>query len=138
MSITNEIINMQNNTNRVNYDRARANLGSDRLDKQAFLQLLMAKLQHQNPLDPVKDADFLNQQAALAQVEKLDDLAKAMQSNGILGQASSMVGKTVDVRDSFGNTITGEVESASFANGTAALSIDGGMYSLDQVAKIYR
>lgn len=137
MNVYDVVTRMQNNTNRINYDRGREMLGSDKLDKHAFLQLLMAKLQHQDPLNPVKDADFLNQQAMLAQVEKLDELSKVMQTTSLLSQAGSLVGKKVDVRDAFGNLTTGVIDSATFADGTAGLSVNGEIFSIDQVVRIH-
>lgn len=136
MSFINTLTQMENNTNRINYERGRESLGSDKLDKQAFMQLLMAKLKYQDPMDPVKDDDFMMQQAQLAQVEKMDDLVKVMQNNTTLSQASTLVGKRVDVSDGY-TTSTGVIESASLSNGTAGLTINGQTYTMDQIVKIY-
>lgn len=124
-------------TNRRNYELGRQSLGSDTLDKQAFMRLMMAKLQHQDPMDPLKDEDFLSQQAQLAQMEKLDDVANALKSNNNLIQAGHLVSKRVEVLDSQGVKQSGIVESASFDKGAAALSINGKLYTMDQITKIY-
>ncbi len=136
-NISSTINQMQNDTNRVNYERGRDNLGKDTLDRGAFMQLFMAKLQNQSPLDPVKDEDFMSQQAQLAQLDKLDELTTVMKYSSILSQAGSLVGKTVDVIDADGNTVTGQVDSASFSNGETGISVNGQSYSLAQVMKIY-
>lgn len=137
MSIINTITRMEGETNRINFERGQRNMGSDRLDKQAFMQLLMAKLKLQDPLNPEKDADFMAQQAQLAQVEKMDDLVKVMQGNSLLSQAGTLVGKQVDVTEENGTVRTGVIDSISISNGTAAASINGKNYSLNQIAKIY-
>lgn len=136
-SIYNTIRRIESDTARINFERGQKNLGSDRLDKQAFMQLLMAKLKYQNPLDPIKDADFLNQQTMLAQVEKLDDLSKVLQNNSQLAQASSLVGKRVDVNELDGSTTTGTIQSISFSKGVASLSINGKDYDMSQISKIH-
>lgn len=140
-TVQDALTRMNSDTDRVNFERGRANLGSTKLDKQAFLQLLMTRLRYQDPLNPVKDEDFLAQQAQLAQVEKLDDLSKIMQSNSQLTQASSLVGKKVDVRESTVSgvnlTSTGIIDSVSLDNGTTGISINGKVYTPDQITKIY-
>jgi flagellar basal-body rod modification protein FlgD len=137
MNVTDTIRLIENNTNKVNHDRGQQALGSDRLDKHAFLQLLMAKLKFQDPLNPTNDEDFLTQQAQLQQVESMNDMNRMMQSSMILSQASNLVGKTVDVVNERGDTVTGQVQSASIGNNSAGLLINGKSYSLDQVKKIY-
>lgn len=137
MSVYNNITRLETETNRVNFERGRNNLGNDKLDKQAFLQLLMAKLKMQDPLEPVKDNEFMTQQAQLAQVEKLDDLLSVLKGNSLLGQASSLVGKRVEVTGAEGSMTTGVVENVSFSNGDAGLFINGQTYKLNQISKIY-
>lgn len=138
LAINETLRQINNGTSKVNYDRGQKNLGNDRLDKQAFLQLLMAKLQFQDPLNPVQDNEFLSQQTQLAQVEKLDDLTKALQTTSVLSQASSMVGKQVEVLSQDGkSTLVGTVQSASISNGAAGLNINGQLYTMDQVKTIY-
>ncbi len=129
---------IESDTNKANWERGRANMGSDKLDKQAFLQLLMAKLKFQDPMNPTEDADFMQQQAQLAQVEKLDDLVKLLQGNSLLSQASTLVGKKVDIfQPDNKRTITGVIDSASFSNGTAGIHINGKTYTMAQITKIY-
>lgn len=137
MSVNTIITRLENDTNRLNFERGRQNLGSERLDKQGFLQLLMAQLRYQDPLNPVKDSEFLSQQVQLTQVDKMEELVRLMKGNNTLSQASGLIGKQVDVKTSNGFTVTGTVESASFSNGSAGLLINGDTYTLEQVSKIY-
>jgi flagellar hook assembly protein FlgD len=60
-----------------------------------------------------------------------------MQSSMILSQASNLVGKTVDVLNEKGETITGLVQNASIGNNSAGLMINGKTYTIAQVKKIY-
>ena len=56
---------------------------TDRLGSREFLRLLVAELQHQNPLEPLKDRDFMVQ---LAQFSSLDSLHRIEASLASLGE----------------------------------------------------
>src|SRR5436190_20862151 len=68
------------------------------LDKDAFLQLLVAQLRYQNPLSPKDGQEYLAQAAQFATVERLDNVSKS-QNEAIAYQqlllSTAMVGKTV-------------------------------------------
>lgn len=49
------------------------------LGKDAFLQLLVAQLQNQDPLSPMEDKDFIAQMAQFSSLEQMQDLNKNMQ-----------------------------------------------------------
>lgn len=68
-----------------------------------FILLLTTQLQNQDPLDPMKSAEFTSQLAQFASVEqsittnkKLDQLV-ALQTSNMLNGAVSYVGRTVEV-----------------------------------------
>lgn len=74
-----------------------------KLDKDAFLKLMIAQLKHQNPLEPTSNADFVAQLAQFSSVEGIQELnttvgqmASGSQSSQAL-QASSLVGRTVKI-----------------------------------------
>lgn len=56
---------------------------TDRLGSREFLRLLVAELQHQNPLEPLRDRDFMVQ---LAQFSSLDSLHRIEASLASLGE----------------------------------------------------
>ena len=51
----------------------------ERLDKNAFLRLLLAQLQNQDPLEPIKDQAFVAQLAEFSSLERLDDIAGSLE-----------------------------------------------------------
>ncbi|MGE0200051.1 MAG: flagellar hook assembly protein FlgD [Candidatus Melainabacteria bacterium] len=133
---------MQNNTNKVNYETGRNNLGSNRLDKNAFMQLLLTQLKYQDPLEPVDNAQFLQQQAMMSQVESMDELNKNFSRATEISQASTMVGKYVAIQvpnqaTGLMDTITGPVSSVSITDNGTALSVNGTNYPLSMVSQIY-
>ena len=80
-----------------------SNKDSNALAQQDFLKLMVAQIQHQDPLKPQENGDFLGQMAQFSTVEGLQDMQKTMTnlagslvSNQAL-QASSMVGSFVRV-----------------------------------------
>ncbi|MDP1569076.1 MAG: flagellar hook capping FlgD N-terminal domain-containing protein [Vicinamibacterales bacterium] len=48
---------------------------TDQLGRDAFLNLLVTQLQHQDPTNPMADADFIAQLATFSQLEKLSEIA---------------------------------------------------------------
>lgn len=91
------------------------------VDKQAFLQLLVAQLENQDPLSPMEGTDFVDQMATFTQVEQQIAQAKSldlisMQLTGLASnEAVSLIGKDVVVR---GNKIAFDGENATGAAAT--------------------
>ena len=74
------------------------------LDKNAFLQLMVAQLNNQDPLNPQDNGEFIAQLAQFSSVEGIDNLnstvevmSSSLQSSQAL-QASALVGRTVHVK----------------------------------------
>ncbi|MCL1988781.1 MAG: hypothetical protein FWG64_12565 [Firmicutes bacterium] len=61
------------------------------LDRDAFLQLLVTQMQHQDPLNPMDDRDFLAQMAQFSALEQQQLMTRSME----LQQAHNMIGKSV-------------------------------------------
>lgn len=103
------------------------------LDKDAFLGLLVAQMKYQDPLEPTSNTEFVAQYAQFSSLEQMQNMANTME----LTRASSMVGKVVIVStvDSLGREthIEGRVDYVTYENGKSYVSIDGAMYSLEDV-----
>ncbi len=109
---------------------------SNGMDKDAFLQLLVAQMKYQDPLEPTSNTEYISQYATFSQVEQMQNMAASME----LSRASSMVGKLVNVEttNSNGETkqIQGMVEYVTYENNKAYVSIDGTLYSADDVTAV--
>ena len=71
---------------------------SNELGEVDLMNLIVAQLQNQNPLDPQKDTDFMAQMAqfeALNQMKSVADGMKVLQGINELSSATSMIGKTI-------------------------------------------
>lgn len=85
----------------------------DKSEKNEFLQLFVTQLRNQNPLEPRDGAEYLGQLAQFSTLEGIrnmetafNKIANSLNSNQAL-QASSLVGKNVDVKTDNGLYIQG-------------------------------
>ena len=52
------------------------------LGQDAFLQLLVTQLQHQDPTEPLKDAEFIAQLAQFSSLERLTGIQQTLENIG--------------------------------------------------------
>lgn len=106
---------------------------NDGMDKDAFLQLLVAQMQYQDPLEPTSNTEYISQYAQFSQVEQMQNMAASTD----LSRASSLVGEYVYIKttSSSGNTdyVYGKVDYVVYENNKAYLSIDEALYSLEDL-----
>lgn len=109
---------------------------SNGMDKEAFLQLLVAQMQYQDPLEPTSNTEYIAQYAQFSQVEQLQNVAKGME----LMRASSLVGQEVYIKttDAKGNSTFkyGRVDYIVYENDKAYLSIEDNLYSMDDLYNV--
>ena len=112
---------------------AKKKTGNDSLDKDAFLQLLVAQMKYQDPLEPTSNTEYISQYATFSELEQMQNLSASMD----LFRASSLVGQTVllKVTDSAGRTtnVQGNVDYVVYENNKAYLSVNGDLYSMDDL-----
>lgn len=101
------------------------------LGKDDFLQLLVAQLKNQNPLEPQSNEQFIAQMAQFTSLETLSSLDKNMQ----FAQAQSLIGKKVTLVDKQ-EVIDGTVEKAGFVDEKPKIFIDGQSYDLSQITVV--
>lgn len=95
------------------------------LSQEDFLQVLLAQLSFQDPLDPLDNKDFI---AQLAQFTSLEQDRQANEKLDTLlffesaGQAISLLGRTVQVQTDTGQVVA-EVVSAAIREGVPALVV---------------
>ncbi len=103
------------------------------LDKDAFLQLLVAQMKYQDPLEPTSNTEYISQYATFSELEQMQNMSASLE----LSRASTLVGQTVllKVTDSSGNTtnVQGNVDYVTYENNKAYLSVNGELYSMDDL-----
>ncbi len=98
-------------------------------DKQMFLELMVAQLRYQDPLNPQDSGEFLAQSAQFSALEKMQDVAD--RTSELLGAqmafgASGLVGKHVSWLAEDGETkLTGTVDGVTFGAEGPVFDIDG-------------
>jgi flagellar basal-body rod modification protein FlgD len=98
------------------------------LGKDQFLKLFVAQLQHQDPMNPMQDQDFMGQMASFSTLEQVTNLAAANEKIAASITASTAVnllGRTVTWTDSADVSHTGVVEKVTTAGGTPSLTVGG-------------
>lgn len=140
---------INNDTSKTRFSQGQQRVGSSDIGKDGFLQLLLAQLKHQDPMNPVDNTEFLAQQAQFTQIEKLDQLNSSINKANAISQAGTMIGKNIEyvVLDSNGNTIrgengqpllaTGKVDSVHISEGSVGLKVNGNNITTDLVTQIF-
>src|SRR3954454_5677045 len=98
------------------------------LGKDDFLKLFVAQLQHQDPMNPMADGDFMGQMAQFSQLEQTTNIATAnqqMATSLVMSQSLALLGKTVTYVDDKDVRHTGVVQKVVTEGGVAQLTIDG-------------
>ena len=101
------------------------------MDKDAFLQLLVAQMQYQDPLEPTSNTEYISQYAQFSQVEQMQNMAATSE----LARATSLVGQEVYIKTTKGEPQLkyGKVDYVVFENNKAYLAIDESLYSLEDL-----
>ena len=89
------------------------------MGKNQFLQLLAAQMQYQNPLEPVKDHEFVAQLAQFSSLEQLENMNKVMSTFQYYSLAGQYVSTEVTLDDGTRGTVVGVVDSVFNQNGTS-------------------
>jgi flagellar basal-body rod modification protein FlgD len=109
------------------------------LSSQAFLQLLVAQLQYQDPSSPVDTSSFMNETATLTQVQTMEHNAQAsteMLAAQRAQTASSLVGHTVSYTAPDGSTKTGYVSAATISSANPTLQVGDSQVDLSQIQQV--
>jgi flagellar basal-body rod modification protein FlgD len=98
------------------------------LGKDDFLKLFVAQLQHQDPMNPMQDGEFMGQMAQFSTLEQITNMATAntaMADNLTFSKSVSLIGRTVTYTDAEEQTHTGTVDRVTTTDGKPALTVGG-------------
>jgi flagellar basal-body rod modification protein FlgD len=119
-----------------------ADIGADRmtgneLGKDAFLSILVSQLQHQDPLTPMENTDFIAQMAQFSALEQMQSLNTSFMAS----QATGMIGKYVyaEIADENGQKVPvfGKVDGVTMVKGKARLCVGDTSVPADKVTEVY-
>jgi flagellar basal-body rod modification protein FlgD len=98
------------------------------LDKDDFLKLFVAQMQHQDPMSPMDNEQMVAQMTQLSSVEQLTNLAStnATMAQSLASSAAvGLIGRTVTWTDDADAVHTGVVEKVSTKDGAPSLTVAG-------------
>jgi flagellar basal-body rod modification protein FlgD len=103
------------------------------MGKNDFLKLFVAQLQHQDPMNPMQDSDFMGQMASFSTLEQVSNMASEnakIAQNLTSSTAIGLIGRTVTYTDADDVEHTGRVESVKTTDGKPSLTV-GGVENVD-------
>lgn len=108
-------------------------------DKDMFLQLLVAQMRYQDPMNPTDSSQFLAQSAQFTALEKMQDVADRtaqLLSTQMAFGASGLIARQVEWVDATGATKAGQVGGVTFTADGPMLQIDGTSVPLASVRSV--
>ena len=83
------------------------------LESSQFMQILLAQMTHQNPMEPMNNAEMLSQFSQLNSLQELRGIRTSMEAVSTSNQVAyltSLIGKTVKAQRADGKVIEGLVD----------------------------
>ena len=112
--------------------------GMKTLDQGDFLKLISVQMQAQDPMNPMKDTDFIAQMANFTSLEQMKTLSASF-ATFIADQrsvdAQSFLGKTVTLLSTEG-TVTGQVSGITFEDGEPRIKVGDKSYDPAMITSI--
>lgn len=112
---------------------------SDVLGKDDFLRILITQLQHQDPIAPVEDKEFISQMAQFSSLEQITNLSNQfsrLSETLSAGQSLQLLGREVAINDN-GAVVQGIVDSVTIG-GEAQVVVNNNSYRVDDVTRILK
>lgn len=136
-SVHNQIIQNQNYTQQNKAKEVTTSESNSTVSSKDFLFLLTQQLQYQDPMNPMDNSQMLAQEAQFATLEQMEALTSSFSQFSNIYQANSLLGQNVEVNVD-GKKSSGVVEYVDFSDSKgASVSINGTMYPLDSITKVY-
>lgn len=121
--------------------------GKNELNKDAFLKILTAELQHQDPLNAGNNEAYITQMAQFSSLEQMQNLNSSITQLGNMltsyftGQrlleSSMMIGKMAKIQIGSEEFIEGEVKSVKSDAGSIVVIVNDKEYSVDDIIEVY-
>jgi len=112
---------------------------NSQLGEQSFLQLLVAQLQNQDPMQPMDDTQFISQLAQFSTLQTMQQIQSSLQSSlgsQLLDHAMSFLGHTVTASGSDGTPVTGTVSGIQLQSGNVLLEVGSTTVNLSDVSEV--
>lgn len=109
------------------------------VDIDQFLELFIAELQNQDPLNPMDNAQMVEQISQIREVGATDKLTNTLESV-LMGQnlssATALLGRSVVAMNADGDDVSGTVERITVAGGVPKLHVGDYQIELSNVKEV--
>lgn len=103
-------------------------------NKDMFMQLLVAEMQYQDPLEPTDNSEYIQQLYSMSQTESILEVQDDVEEM----TTKSLVGKYVTVQDRENNTFgEGKVDSVAKIDGEWKVSINGELFPASGIEQVH-
>ncbi len=129
-------LNSTGSTGESSFPTPKQTLGAD-----DFMKILMTQLTAQDPMNPMKDTEFIAQMANFSSLEQMRTLSQSFttySNDQKMAAAPSYLGCEVTVKDAANGDITGIVDAITLKDGAPALVINGKTYETHLITDIRR
>lgn len=118
-----------------------ASKSDNTLGKDEFLKILIAQLKNQDPMNPMKDQEFIAQMAQFSSVEQLSNMASEMKLlRQSVGLSPELIDKKVTwvEKDSTGADVSksGVVTGLSMKKGVQYVQVDGKDIAVELLTRV--
>lgn len=112
---------------------------STQADSQMFMQLMVAQLRYQDPMNPADTSTMLTQNATFTEVQAIQEMQQEMGmllSSQLAFGSAAMVGQQVSWVDGQGAVQTGKVSSVDFTTSGPVANIGDTQVPINSIASI--
>ena len=104
-----------------------------------FLQLLTSQITNQDPLEPMKDTEFISQMANIASLEQMEQFSKGFETFADSHKdmvAQAYLGRQVNINDK-DESVSGVVEAVVKADdGQVSVQVNGNSYDPEDITRV--
>ena len=115
------------------------NNGGSYMQMEDFLQLLTSQISNQDPLEPMKDTEFISQMANIASLEQMQQFTKGFESFASSQKdmvAQAYLGRIVTISEQ-GNEVEGLVVSVEkSSDGSITIEVSGNSYDPKDITRV--
>lgn len=116
-----------------------SNTSNSAMQMEDFLQLLTSQISNQDPLEPMKDTEFISQMANIASLEQMQQFTKGFETFADSHKdmvAQAYLGKKVEISED-GAEVAGIVDSVEKGrDGQVSVTVEGKSYLPANITKV--